>query len=423
MRNTANNDTRKVKAPRSRDRDPRLRRRLSYAGAGLGVILTTEFLSWFPDVVERYYTNGAGQWIVRALAHVSGMVPFSLVELVLWAFMIWLLLPVPIAALDVARRRRGLRNVAVCGAARTAGAVGILVTLFYVLWGFNYARADFARRAGWNSARNDFSDSLNRNANDELFRLCAQLVFITNHYYEVANGCRDLGRPSAPGATFDELDRSVDRAYVRVAELLELHPTFALSRGPAKPVSSSRRMSTLGVAGFYFPFTGEANFNQDAPSCQRPFTIAHEKAHQRCVTGEDEANFIGYLACVTSDDPYVRYSGYLFAQRQLLSELLKVDRERAMLLLEWRYRGVQRDVDWANLYWGTFRGAQQSVGRAVNNVYLKANRVSGGIKSYQMSARLLVLFAEQNGGSVIVGDARDTAFSGAQAFAGAATEG
>jgi hypothetical protein len=396
---------------------------MSYAAAGVTVVLAAEVLSWFPGLVERYYTNGAGQWIVRALARMSGTVSFSLVELVLWGFVIWLLLPVPIAAFHLATRRRGLLNVIVCGVARTVGAAGILVTLFYVLWGFNYARADFAGRMGWNTEGNDLAYSANRNANDELFRLCVQLVFVTNHYYEAANGCRDLGRPSTPGATLAELDRSVDRAYARVANLLELHPTFALARGPAKPVSSSRRMSTLGVAGFYFPFTGEANFNQDAPDCQRPFTIAHEKAHQRCVTGEDEANFLGYLACVTSDDPYVRYSGYLFAQRQLLSELLKVDRDRAMLLLEWRYRGVQRDVDWANLYWGTYRGTRQSFGRAVNNVYLKANRVSGGIRSYQMSARLLVLFAEQNGGSLIVGDPRDVAMRGAPRIAQVAAAG
>ena len=41
----------------------------------------------------------------------------------------------------------------------------------------------------------------------------------------------------------------------------------------------------------------------------------------------------------------IQYSGYLFAQRQLLGELFKADRDRAKALLKARLPGVQRDVD------------------------------------------------------------------------------
>ena len=41
----------------------------------------------------------------------------------------------------------------------------------------------------------------------------------------------------------------------------------------------SRLQSMMGFTGVYFPFTGEANVNVDAPACLVPATIAHEMSH------------------------------------------------------------------------------------------------------------------------------------------------
>ena len=45
--------------------------------------------------------------------------------------------------------------------------------------------------------------------------------------------------------------------------------------------------------------------------------IAHHKAHQRGYAKEDEANFVGYVICINSTDPPVRYSGYLYGLKVL----------------------------------------------------------------------------------------------------------
>jgi hypothetical protein len=69
--------------------------------------------------------------------------------------------------------------------------------------------------------------------------------------------------------------------------------------------------------------------------------------------------------------------------------------------LRWRLPGVQRDVNTVRLFWSQYRGPTQSISLAVNHVYLKANRVAGGVASYRMSARLLVLYARNNGGTCL----------------------
>ena len=45
---------------------------------------------------------------------------------------------------------------------------------------------------------------------------------------------------------------------------------------------------------------------------------------------EDEANFIGYLACKDASDPLTRYSGYSLAYDYALSALVKADRDTAV---------------------------------------------------------------------------------------------
>ena len=88
-------------------------------------------------------------------------------------------------------------------------------------------------------------------------------------------------------------------------------PCLAADTGRAKPIVCSRLQSILGFTGVYFPFTGEANVNVDAPACLIPATIAHELSHQRMVASENEANFVGIAACLTSGDPVFAYSGAL----------------------------------------------------------------------------------------------------------------
>lgn len=78
-----------------------------------------------------------------------------------------------------------------------------------------------------------------------------------------------------------------------------------------KPLLSSDFMCQQYMAGYYFPFSMEANYNDVMYIMNKPATFCHELGHLKGYIYEDEANFIGYLACVQSDDICFRYSGYL----------------------------------------------------------------------------------------------------------------
>jgi len=78
-----------------------------------------------------------------------------------------------------------------------------------------------------------------------------------------------------------------------------------------KPLYFSDFVSQQYMLGYYFPFSMEANYNKVAYVTNLPETMCHELAHLKGYIQEDEANFIGFLACISSDDLLFQYSGYL----------------------------------------------------------------------------------------------------------------
>lgn len=87
-------------------------------------------------------------------------------------------------------------------------------------------------------------------------------------------------------------------------------------------------MSQQYMQGYYFPFSMEANYNDYMYIMNKPFTMCHELAHTHGYIYEDEANFLGFLACITSEDVVFEYSGYLGALNYVNNDYYKaVDRE------------------------------------------------------------------------------------------------
>jgi hypothetical protein len=357
---------------------------------GLAMLVLTSLLARMPDLVEHWYSEGAGQLILRGFTRASGLFSFSIVEVSALGLLLWILWLAGGGVVQALRRKRHFFNAAACGILWLARAAGILLLSAYLIWGLNFARPNWVTRQGWAThAAQPAEDS----ARVELARYCIQTVDLTNREFAIAVGSRDPGSPSQSRSSIAAMDNAIEEGYARAAAALNLHPSIAADRGRAKPVLTSFGMSAALIGGFFSPWTGEANYNTELPPCEIPHAIAHEKAHQRCITNEDEANFLGFLACIYSGDPYVRYSGYLFAQRQLLAELRKYAPDEVQRLVAGRYPGVQRDVDFERKFVESHRGLVSDLNSAAIDAYLKANRTPAGIQSYGLSSRLIIIYA------------------------------
>lgn len=109
-------------------------------------------------------------------------------------------------------------------------------------------------------------------------------------------------------------------------QMQRLGEEFANLRGyypKPKKLFLSGFYSQQYIMGYYFPFSMEANYNTQMYITNMPATMCHELSHLKGFILEDEANFIGYLACVDAEDALFRYSAYLSVLGYLNRDFVK----------------------------------------------------------------------------------------------------
>lgn len=375
---------------RPANRPPPRRRSLIAGAVGLSCLLAFQILSAVPGVAEILYGGAVGPAIAWLLSTVTGVIPFSFIELIMLAYAGWLGYGVWRAIADVRRGRRDVRNALVGGGLRVVRHAGVIVSLFYVLWGFNYARAPLTDRLGWPGWQVP--------AAPELERLARHIVDAANDAYRVLHDTTDAGIPTPMPDDLRALDRAIEQGWQHAADALGLPRSVTWRRAPVKRLVLSPVVARFGISGMYSPWTGEANVLRSTPAVTRPLSMAHEKAHQRGIGPEAEASFLGFIAASRAPHPHARYAAYVFAQRQILSVLAQADRQAWQDIAAGIDPGVRRDLDDLFAYWRRYRGIGTRIGRAVNDRYLRANRVRAGVASYARSVRLLITFARERGG-------------------------
>jgi hypothetical protein len=244
------------------------------------------------------------------------------------------------------------------------------------MWGLNYAREPFAVLAGLDASPPRIA---------ELRAVCGHLVERANVLRaglpEDAQGVMRL-QGGLPGV----LARA-ERGYLEAGAV---YGVLAGRLGRPKPLLSSPLVSYLGITGIYFPFTAEANVNAGVPEPDLPFAISHEMAHQRGFAREDEAGYVGYLACQFHPDGDFRYSGALAASVYALNALARVDQPAHGELARRRAPAVERDLRALEEWSARHRGRVARASRRVNNAYLRSQGQAEGVRSYGRMVDLLI---------------------------------
>lgn len=159
-------------------------------------------------------------------------------------------------------------------------------------------------------------------------------------------------------------------------------------------------ISQTHMTGYYFPFSMEANYNGTMYVVNKPSTICHELAHLKGFIQEDEANLIGYMACVNSEDDFFRYSGYMsvlaYVEKEFRKSINKKESEYKKhpaispqvyadnrFLTEEAWQKVEKKAVVST-------ETAQKVSRAATTASLKMNGVEEGMKSYEGVVKLLL---------------------------------
>ncbi len=94
-----------------------------------------------------------------------------------------------------------------------------------------------------------------------------------------------------------------------------------------KKLAFSRLFCYTGADAIYSFLTGEVNYTAELPRYMLPFAIAHEYAHFLGAGNETDANFAAFAVCISSNDRYIRYSGYLSGLEFIMQDILKASPE------------------------------------------------------------------------------------------------
>jgi len=199
-----------------------------------------------------------------------------------------------------------------------------------------------------------------------------------------------------------------DKAREEMRRLGSKYPQLAGFYPRPKPLLTSDFMCQQYTLGWYFPFSMEANYNDVAYVMNLPATMCHELAHLKGFIYEDEANFIGYLACVESDDIYFEYSGYLSVLGYLERDLAKAAKEdpegyaavcEAQGLVQLLDVVYEDDIFVTDEEWERIEGkalieteTMDQIADAFVDTTLKVNGVSDGMMSYSRVVELMLLY-------------------------------
>lgn len=350
---------------------------ICYGFAVLSLVLFL-FCLWKPPFADYFSTYPAG-FVRMVLAKLTGILPFSLAEFVILAvplLIIWLVIHV----IRLMRREddEKLKRFFV----NAFAVVALLFSLFVWTCGSGYHTTTLDKRMG-------LPDS---GVSAEELKETAQ--YLTNELNGQVSAVT-FGEDgfSVMPYDFKELNSKLCDAYENMAAGTGLLRTYS-SR--LKPVLLSEGMSKLHFLGMYTYYTGESNINMKFPDYTLPYTCAHELAHQRGYSREEEANFIAYLVCMASDDPYLRYSGTLNLTEYVYDALYQADKKAYKEVLQTLNKQTLGELRaYADFYARYENSKAAVVSEKVNDVYLKTQGQSSGVKSYGLVADLAVAYLRE----------------------------
>ncbi len=333
----------------------------------LAAVLSTPFADFYNRHIASVFRAG--------LAHLTSLLPFSLAETVVLCaiplailFLVWCIV--------VAAKKNTLTRQIF----RLLGVLVLLLSMFVLTFGIAYDTTPLEDK---------MELTVTEPTADELYVSCAKTLI---EILKAEKVITRSGNGAAPMPySFDEMVDKLNTAY---DTLYEQYDFLSPLHTKVKRIALSRPMTYTHLSGMYTFWSGEANVNVNYPDYVIVYTTAHEMAHQRGIGPEDEANFIAYLACITSEDPYIRYCGQANMLEYLAAALYEADAERYQKeLLPFYSEGLLAEyAAYAELFAPYRDSAASEVSGAVNDAYLKAQGQTEGTKSYGLVVDLAVAY-------------------------------
>lgn len=343
------------------------------------------WISKNPLWVERYYVSLIYPNIAEFFSNIFDRLSFSLTEIVLILAIVWIVLRTLVFILRFFRFLFSLftqqkRNFKTDLDRYLFGFFifgTILFIFFYLSWGINYFRSPIEEKLSFLSNKSS-----------------------QEHFSEVLNSLIDSAnqRVDAYPISIEEIESHLSETMPTLIKEIEGNTIPIRIGKQTKTFFWNELLDQTLIQGFVNPIFQELHYNSSLTPEEISFTMAHERAHLYGYTQEGEANFLGYLACIRSKNRFVQFSGLVMAIRYFLFDLYyRLEQEEKE-----EYQGFIRKLDpeIVSIYQKIterqkkYRGRISKWQSQVNNFYLKANQVPGGIKNYSKIVEFILQYKE-----------------------------
>ena len=339
------------------------------------LILMAKENSYF---AEQIYAKHIYRLISQLISTISGMVPFSIAEIVVVLFPVMILIMI-VRFLYIIRKDKKNRIEKLATEILNVICIGsVLLFCFTLFAGLNYYRYSFSTYSNL---------EIKASTVEELYALTESLATEANELRAQVPEVDKDGVFQLSESTY-EVAKDASEAYKLLAKE---YPVLTGSHAAPKPVFFSKLMSSTEITGVFFPFTMEANVNTDVPDYSIPSTMLHELAHLRGFMREDEANYLAYLAGMESDNVELKYSSTMLALVIAGNALYEQNPDLYFRIRDMYSEEVQKDIRANSAYWLQYDDtAVSAMSNKINDTYLKANNQADGVKSYGRMLDLLL---------------------------------
>jgi len=335
---------------------------------GLSAILIRILFGFQPQWCESIYSRGIYPWIRSFFDYTLGFLPFAAIYIFDILLVIWLIIIGTRFIKSVFIQKEGFLGKGY-GKSILAFFMG-LIFWFLFLWGYNYARVPMAEQIEL-----DIPESMNFEA------IWKEAQYIKQICIETRQQIPDIDTNALTAVVYPNNLEEIMRSSLK--EVLKEYGYDYSGNVRGRFVQPNGILLRFNSSGVYFPFTGEGHVDNGLHHISKPFTIAHELGHGYGFGSEDVCNFLGFLACIRSNNPAIRYSGYLMYWRYVYGSLMEFmteedyQTERSTIS-----RGMHNDIEATYATLESYPALIPFLQPAVYDVFLKVQGVKDGIESY-----------------------------------------
>ncbi|MBR6376519.1 MAG: DUF3810 domain-containing protein [Oscillospiraceae bacterium] len=329
---------------------------LTAAAVGLARFAPEFWFSFYTDFSRR-----AMGWLGVAF----GWVPFPI-----WEPLLALLVLGLVAGLIYA-----IRKLRVLGYLTAVLELAVLLAALFVgLWGLNHFAPTIGEQTGL---------EVREYTTDELKAAAAWYADRASEWSV------RVDRDGEGSVALPEFEQMSDQAVAAYQTLAAGNERFAGAAPRVKPLLLPEAFAYTGTTGIFVCLTGEAGVSTETYVLSQPFTLCHELGHSLAVARENEANYLGFLACRASESPLFRYSGYYNAFIYCYNALYAESPASARALWDRCSEELIHDSDVHVEHNRQYEGKIQEAAQAVNDAYLRSFD-EPGVKSYGLVVDYLI---------------------------------